>query len=88
MRWSLTLNFNLPSLDSSGWQTADRTGALGHMAYEEVRRYSELYSRQSLFDAQSRKILDLVSATTALMAGSIRSRKARSKADMAHFGIS
>ena len=81
---SLTLNFSLPSLDSSGWQTADRTGALGHMSYEEVRRYSELYSRQSLFDAQSRKILDLVSATTAVMAGSFDPDKA-SKPDMARF---
>ena len=64
---SLNLNFNLATLNSSGWQSADRTGALGHMDYDEVQEYSELYTMQELFESQQRKAVDLVAAGSAFI---------------------
>jgi len=66
----ITLNFNLATLSDASWLSADGTGALGHMAYDEVRRYAELYSLQELFATQQRKAVDLVASGTALIMGS------------------
>lgn len=68
---SLQLGFNLATLNSSGWQTAERTGALAHMDYDEVQEYSELYAMQRLFDEQARKAIDLVASSTSLMASGL-----------------
>jgi hypothetical protein len=67
---TLGLNFNLATLNSSGWQTAERTGALAHMDYDEVQTYSELYNMQQLFDEQQRKAIDLVATSTSILASS------------------
>jgi hypothetical protein len=64
---TLTLNFNLATLSASGWQTADRIGALAHMDYDEVQEYSELYSMQELFDTQQRTAVDLVATASAFV---------------------
>ena len=68
---SMSLNFNLATLDSAGWQSANRTGALAHMPYDDVREYSELYALQELFDSQQRKAVDLVASSSALMGSSM-----------------
>jgi hypothetical protein len=64
---SLSLNFNLATLNQSGWQSAERTGALGHMDYDEVQAYSELYAMQDLFESQQRKAVDLVATGSAFI---------------------
>ncbi len=64
------LGFDLPSLSDASWQSADRTGALGLMDYDEVRKYSELYTLQELFGTQQRKAVDLVATGSALIAPS------------------
>jgi len=56
---SVSLNFHLATLNASSWLSADRTGAVAFMSYEEVKKYSELYGLQGLFDAQQRKAIDL-----------------------------
>ena len=71
-----SLNFDLATLNSSGWQSADRTGALGHMDYGEVQKYSELYAMQELFDSQQRKAIDLVTAGSALLSPAFNPTKA------------
>ena len=68
---SLELGFNLATLNSSGWRTAERTGALAHMDYDEVQEYSELYAMQQLFDEHARKAIDLVSTSTSLVASGL-----------------
>lgn len=73
---SLQLGFNLATLNSSGWQTAERTGALAHMDYDEVQAYSEIYSMQQLFDNQARKAIDLVATSTSLVASGADPTKA------------
>lgn len=81
---TLTLNFNLATLSASGWQTADRTGALGHMDYDEVQDYSELYSMQELFDTQQRKAVDLVATATAFVSPAFDPTRAN-REDVARF---
>ena len=66
----VNLGFNLATLSSASWQSADRTGALGLMEYDEVRKYSELYTFQQLFDTQQRKAIDLVAVSSSLIAPS------------------
>ena len=73
---SLSLNFNLATLNASGWQSADRTGALGHMDYAEVQEYSELYALQELFENQQRKAVDLVAAGSAFVSPAFDPTKA------------
>jgi hypothetical protein len=54
----LTLNFELADLSAASWQTAERTGALGHMDYAEVQKYSRLYGYQELYSARQRQAVD------------------------------
>ena len=54
----LQLHLNLADLSSTGWLTAARTGALGHMPYDEVQKYSRLYDLQDLFTDQQRRMLE------------------------------
>ena len=37
-----------PRLSRASWESAERTGAVGYMDYEQVRRYAELYAAQEL----------------------------------------
>jgi len=57
---TVSLGVNLPTLTSTSWQTAQQTGALSHMDYDEAQKYSGLYSRQDLFIAMQSKAIDLV----------------------------
>ncbi len=45
----ISLEVHFPSLNNAGWQTAERTGAIGLMQYPEVQQLAELYTLQSLF---------------------------------------
>jgi hypothetical protein len=64
---SLNLNFSLATLNSSSWLTADRTGALSHMSYGQVKEYAELYKLQELFDTVQRRGVDMVADSMALV---------------------
>jgi hypothetical protein len=59
----LTLSLSMPDLSDASWQTADRTGALGHMTYADVERYAQVYSLQTIVtDEQARLLQQLTSA--------------------------
>jgi hypothetical protein len=64
---SFTLHYNLADLSSTSWHTAERTGALSHMDYDEVQRLSKLYDLQELVITQQRNILTQLTAATAIM---------------------
>jgi hypothetical protein len=64
---SLTFNINLADLSASGWRTAERTGALAHMDYAEVQRYSRLYDFQDLIAAQQRTLVGQLADVTAIL---------------------
>jgi hypothetical protein len=63
----LNFHLNLADLSSSGWRTAERTGALSHMDYGEVQRYSKLYDFQDLVIEQQRNMLSQLGAATAIL---------------------
>lgn len=63
----LQLHLNLSDLSSTGWLTAARTGALGHMPYEEVQRYSLLYDLQDLLTTQQRRMLEQLASASAIL---------------------
>lgn len=46
---------SLTILSTAGWHSAERTGALSHMKYSEVKQYAELYSLQELYAEQQRR---------------------------------
>jgi hypothetical protein len=54
----INLNFELADLGTASWQTAERTGALGHMDYAEVQKYSRIYSHQELYSQRQRLAVD------------------------------
>ena len=81
---SLQLNFNLATLNSSSWLTADRTGALSHMSYGQVKEYAELYRLQELFDTVQRRAVDLVADSIALVSSGSDPTKA-SQQDLMKF---
>jgi hypothetical protein len=66
---SLELHYNMADLLATAWHTAERTGALSHMEYAEVQRYSKLYDFQDLFVQQQRITLSQLAAASALIQG-------------------
>lgn len=66
---SLQLHYNMADLSATGWRTAERTGALGHMDYGEVQLLSKLYDFQDLFVEQQRLIVSQVAGATAFLQG-------------------
>ena len=58
---SIQLHYNVADqVSDSSWRTAERTGALALMDYEEVQRYSRVYDFQDLFMQQQRTTLTQV----------------------------
>jgi hypothetical protein len=66
----LELNLEFPTLSTASWQTAERTGALGHMDYAEVQKFATLYDFQGIIAAQHRRALDTVSTALGILADS------------------
>jgi len=64
----LNVRFDLATLNESSWRSAERTGALAHMPYDEVKQYSELYAFQDLFTTQQRQAVDLVTSAIVIAA--------------------
>lgn len=73
---TVNLGVNLPTLTSTSWQTAQQTGALAHMEYDEAQKYSGLYSRQELFITQQAKAIDLVATAITFVAPTVGPDKA------------
>ncbi len=63
----LDFHLNLAELSSSAWRTAERTGALSHMDYAEVQKYSKLYDSQDLIVQQQRNLVGQLAAATAIL---------------------
>ena len=68
---SLNLHYNLADrVSDSSWRTAERTGALALMDYDEVQRYSRVYDFQDLFMQQQRQtVAQVVIAGSLIGAG-------------------
>jgi hypothetical protein len=64
---SISIGFNFPDLGSSAWRTAEQTGALAHMAFEDVQRYAQVYALQELLQEQMRRTIEQVSGAIAIV---------------------
>jgi hypothetical protein len=65
---SLTVNSSGITLDDTAWRTAQSTGALAYMPYEEAKRYATIYQAQSTLQAMEDKPLEDVAAILGLIA--------------------
>ena len=65
----LKLHLNFADVSSAGWRTAERTGALSHMPYAEVQRYSLIYDLQDLYTEQERAMLLQLAGASAILSG-------------------
>jgi hypothetical protein len=63
----LNFHINLADLSSTSWRTAERTGALSHMDYAEVQKYSKLYDFQDLIVEQQRNLISQLGLVTAII---------------------
>lgn len=64
----LQLGFEGADLNNASWQTAERTGALAHMEYADVKRYSHLYNVQETYASLQRQNLDRLTAALQFVA--------------------
>ncbi len=62
----ITLGFHMSTLSSAAWQGAERTGALAYMDYADVQKYAKLYSTQSLYESEQRRVMDQTVSTLSL----------------------
>jgi hypothetical protein len=80
------LQVDFPELNAASWQTAERTGALGHMDYAEVKKYAMLYSFQEFLIQEQRRALDAMASTIGTMTASEDGDPRKgSKADIERF---
>jgi hypothetical protein len=63
------VGFHLAELSDVSWRTAERTGALSKMDYEDVQRYSQVYDLQALYTNHQRRAIERATATIALITG-------------------
>jgi len=57
-------------LRRSSWQTAQQTGALGHMSYVDVQKYAAAYDLQEIYQTQQRRgVGHYADALTSVAAG-------------------
>jgi hypothetical protein len=59
------LGLAIAEVSAAAWETAERTGALGHMAYEVARRYARVYEVQALFTEHQARTMERLSAAAA-----------------------
>jgi hypothetical protein len=66
---TLNFGFQLPVLNRASWQSAERTGALGYMPFDDVKEYAELYELQDLVATGQRQQMARVADVTARVFG-------------------
>ena len=65
---SITLTFSIIGMPDTAWKTAQATGALAYMPYEEAERYSSIYQTQAQLLALQYKPMEEVAAINGLIA--------------------
>ncbi len=64
---TLNLNASGVTLDDTAWKTAQTTGALAYMPYEEAGRYARIYQSQAMLLAAEDKPLEDVAGMVGLL---------------------
>ena len=65
---SLNLTFSMVTMPDTAWKTAQTTGALGYMPYEEAERYSGIYQAQAALLALQNIPMEDVAGVNGLLA--------------------
>jgi hypothetical protein len=52
---SMSVKFHITGLDNLSWRTAQSTGALSYMSYDDARDYAQIYDTQETFDAAEKQ---------------------------------
>ena len=65
---TLTVHFSSISLPDTAWRTAQSTGALAYMPYEEAEQYSSIYQTQAALLALQSKPAEDVAGIIGLVA--------------------
>lgn len=65
----ISLQLLFGDLSASAWQTAERTGALSHMSYEEVEADASVYGLQDLLVSEQRTALARLTTALAFVEG-------------------
>jgi hypothetical protein len=62
-----SLGLQVAELSSSSWQTAQYTGALSHMPYGDVQKYSKVYNFQDLYLTRQHQSLERLASALSLV---------------------
>jgi hypothetical protein len=73
----ITIGTVLPGLTTSSWQTAERTGALGHMKYGEVQAFAKIYGLQQVYTNNRLQKLDRIAAALGVFSNKVGAEKAQ-----------
>lgn len=65
---TMALSFSVVSMSDTAWRTAQSTGALAYMPYEEAQRYTAIYQAQAALMALEDKPVEDVAAINGLIA--------------------
>jgi hypothetical protein len=65
---TMAISFSAVTLSDTAWRTAQSTGALAYMPYEEAERYTEIYKAQDALIAMEDKPAEDVAAINGLIA--------------------
>jgi hypothetical protein len=65
---TMAISFSAVTLSDTAWRTAQSTGALAYMPYEEAERYTEIYKAQDALIAMEDKPAENVAAINGLIA--------------------
>jgi hypothetical protein len=65
---SISADFSMTSLRDTAWKTAQATGALAFMPYQDAERYADVYATQQSFLDEQNKILEDEAQLLGLMA--------------------
>lgn len=58
---SMSINFHIRTFDNVAWKTAQSTGALSYMTYDEAQKYADVYTTQDeLQDAEKQGARDAI----------------------------
>jgi hypothetical protein len=68
-RQNMGFSFRLSGFDEVGWKTAQKTGAVEYMPYEDARTYSDIYDTQDeVYEVQQQVVGDVMHAAALVVA--------------------
>jgi hypothetical protein len=67
----VSLGTVMPQLSTASWQTAERTGALGHMKYADVKDFAQIYDMQEVYTKNRLQKLERLSSALGIFSDNV-----------------